>query len=372
MKSAYEGKYIELDFSQNLALRPKDKVQSAHFCGKQFTLHCAIVDPVPSRYHFHLSDDTNHDGIFVDHVIHDIIHKYDIKNEDLWIQSDNASSQYKNKHSFSLLQKLSKEFNLRIIRTYGAAGHGKGAIDGMSSFGVKNVLRKDIVTHDIFFNKSEDIIDYLTIKCSQFNYKHLPSDEIVKSRAAQNDSMIIQDCMKQHLLVFMPNEPVFCKEYLCSCNCCLQFNFKECLEGDAPLYDDAVCNDEYGDDEGEHDALKSEQVFDFLHVPSFITLFSGNQNEPLYFVNVTEKGTAHEDLSDSYGHYITSGEKYLKGFYLKMSRSKKIDKKKFQILPTPIVFAPDEVFDTYVDISDDLHLDVQSFKLLMLKANSYM
>ena len=55
-----------------------------------------------------------------------------------------------------------------------------------------------------------------------------------------------------------------------------------------------------------------------------------------------------------------------------MSRSKKIDKKKFQILPTPIVFAPDEVFDTYVDISDDLHLDVQSFKLLMLKANSYM
>ena len=31
--------------------------------------------------------------------------------------------------------------------TYEAAGHGKGAIDAMSSFGVKNIWRKGIVTH---------------------------------------------------------------------------------------------------------------------------------------------------------------------------------------------------------------------------------
>ena len=83
MKSAYNRKYIELDFSQNLALRPKDEVQSAHFSGKQFTLHCAIVDPVDHRYHFYLSNDTNHDGVLVDHVIRDIINKYHIENEDL-------------------------------------------------------------------------------------------------------------------------------------------------------------------------------------------------------------------------------------------------------------------------------------------------
>ena len=66
MKSTYDGKYIELDFSQNLALRPKDEVQSAHFSGKQLTLHRSIVNPVNNRYHFDLSDDTNHDSIFVD------------------------------------------------------------------------------------------------------------------------------------------------------------------------------------------------------------------------------------------------------------------------------------------------------------------
>ena len=125
MKEAYTGKFIELDFSQNLSLRPKDEVQSAHFSGRQFTLHCAIVEPTEQRYHYHLSNDTKHDGIFVDHVIRDIIQQYDINNEDLWIQSDNASSQYKALHSFGLLQNLADEFGLRIIRTYGLQVTGK-------------------------------------------------------------------------------------------------------------------------------------------------------------------------------------------------------------------------------------------------------
>ena len=51
---------------------------------------------------------------------------------------DDASCQYKNKRPFGLLQRLANVFNLRIIHTYGAAGHGKGVIDAMSSFGVKN------------------------------------------------------------------------------------------------------------------------------------------------------------------------------------------------------------------------------------------
>ena len=83
MKETYTGKFVELDYSQNLSLRPKDEVQSAHFSGRQFTLHCAIVEPTEIRYHYHLSDDTKHDAIFVDHVLRDIIEKYGIKNEDL-------------------------------------------------------------------------------------------------------------------------------------------------------------------------------------------------------------------------------------------------------------------------------------------------
>ena len=116
-ESPYSEKYIELDFSQNLSIRPKLEVQSAHFSNKQYTLHCAIAKPFDKQYHYHLSKDNKHDGIFVDHVLRDLIVHYNFSNEDLQVQSDNASSQYRNKYSFGLLQLLVDELNLSIIRT---------------------------------------------------------------------------------------------------------------------------------------------------------------------------------------------------------------------------------------------------------------
>ena len=133
---------------------------------KQYTLHCPIPKPFGKHYHYYLSDHTKQEGIFVDHVLRDLIIRYNISNEDLRAQSDNASSQYKKKHSFWFLQWLADEFNLRIIRTYGAAGHGKAAIDAMSGFGVKNVLRKDIVTHDVFLDNFCNMAEYLALKNS--------------------------------------------------------------------------------------------------------------------------------------------------------------------------------------------------------------
>ena len=143
---------------------------------------------------------------------------------------------------------------------------------------------------------------------------------------------------------------LFCKEYYCSCNACLRFNVKECSEDDIPVYVEIPCNDYFGDDREVDTIDNTEQIFDFLDVPSFVSIFSRHQNEPLYLVKVTEKGTVQKDLTDPYGHFTGNGERFLKGFYLKLSRSKHISKKKFQLLPTPIVFAPDEVFDTYLEL----------------------
>ena len=182
LKDGFNGKYIELDFSENLALRPKHEAQSAHFSGKQHALHCAIFRPGDTNFHYHLSDDTKHDHIFVDEALRGFIHHYAISNEDIMIQSDNAPTQYKNRHAFALLQKLSNDFNLRIIRTYGAAGHSKGTIDAMSSFGVKNVLRRDIVTQDIFSDTSEEIVDYLHIKNPQFYYARIDPELLARKR----------------------------------------------------------------------------------------------------------------------------------------------------------------------------------------------
>ena len=115
------------------------------------------------------------------------------------------------------------------------------------------------MTYDIVFNKSEDIADYLTMKCPQFHNNHLLSEVTVKSQATQNDSMVFTDTMKQHLLIFRTTEPVFCKEYPCSWKCSLQFNFKECLGEDVPLYADVSCNDKYCDDERDGDVLNKSE-----------------------------------------------------------------------------------------------------------------
>ena len=63
-----------LDCSQNIALTEKGEVHSAHFSGKQQTLH-NILFRTPSGnnvYVYHLSDDTNHDSVMAFKIIEDI------------------------------------------------------------------------------------------------------------------------------------------------------------------------------------------------------------------------------------------------------------------------------------------------------------
>ena len=288
-----------------------------------------------------------------------------ISKYDLWIQSDNASSQYKNKLPFGLLQELSDEINLRIIRTYGAAGHEKGAIDGMSSFGVRNVLRKNIVAY-VFFNKSEDIVNYLTVKNPQFSYTHVPTGDLGSKRENENQILEIPNCMKQHLIVFTRNSSVLCKEYLCPCVTCLQFKFDECMNEETQPCDSVKERSTVKTDLDDDDEVdQSEQMYDFVEVPSFVSLFSGRTIEPLYFMKVLEKGVATDNLSDPYNRFIARGERYFKGCYLKIAKSKNISFKQFQ---TPIVVSPDEIYDTYVDTIESLQLDINVFQPLDSKS----
>ena len=152
IRESFTGKYIEMDFAQNIALKTKDEVQTAQFSGKQQFLHFSIVIDGNDAlsYVYHLSDDTGHDSTFVDEVLNDIFGRWNIRNEKILLKSDNAGKQYKDKYAFAYYQKLTDKYNVRIIRLYGAAGHGKELIDAMSCFGVKSILRKDIVTGDLW------------------------------------------------------------------------------------------------------------------------------------------------------------------------------------------------------------------------------
>ena len=145
-RESFTGKYIEIHSSQKIALKTKDEVQNAHFSGKQQSLYCSIVidENDAMIYVYHLSDDTGHDSTFVDEVLNDIFGNGIFAMKYSLLKSDNAGNQYKDKYAFAYYQNLAGKYNVRIICLYGAAGHGKGLIDAMSSFGVKSILTKTL------------------------------------------------------------------------------------------------------------------------------------------------------------------------------------------------------------------------------------
>ena len=67
--------------------------------------------------------------------------------------------------------------------------------------------------------------------------------------------------------------------------------------------------------------------------------------------------------------FFYAGELYFKGNYLKPTRSRNISHKKFQILRTSTLFPPDEIYDTYLEIDDDLQLNVNIYFALVAKAH---
>ena len=147
-RESFNGKYIEMDFSENIAMKPKFEVQDAHFSGKQYSLHRSVVEPGTQKYFYHLSDDRTHGPEFVHEVLVDLFDKLSIKNKTTMIKSDNAPTQYKNKYAFNSMQTLSNDYNVKIVGIYDATGHGKSLIDAMSSLGVKSILRREVIGSD--------------------------------------------------------------------------------------------------------------------------------------------------------------------------------------------------------------------------------
>ena len=74
-----------------------------------------------------------------------------------------------------------------------------------------------------------------------------------------------------------------------------------------------------------------------------------------------------ENLRDQFGHEIFPGECYLKGFYLQKSRSKNINIKKFSILNYDVYLTPDETFENFIEISDDLTMNNSDAYLILLE-----
>jgi hypothetical protein len=202
----------------------------------------------------------------------------------------------------------------------------------------------------------------------------ITSEKLAHEQQNTNCSIDLANSMKQHMIVFIPHGEISYKEYLCDCTSCLQFRFSDCFHDQntsevASPMDEFTSNDDNEDDVDDQYIDRSQQMFNFVDVPSCISLIGGNAVEPLYFVKLIEKVVAEEIISDPYNHFICKGERYFKGQYLKLTRSRNLNYYKlFQVLPTYVVISPDEIYNTYIDINDNMQLNVNVYNALVRKA----
>ena len=62
-------------------------------------------------------------------------------------------------------------------------------------------------------------------------------------------------------------------------------------------------------------------------------------------------------MTDTYGHTLSSEEKYFRGKYLQKVRSRKSNKNQVQLINSDVFVTPDEVFEAFIGSDDELAID---------------
>ena len=130
---------------------------------------------------------------------------------------------------------------------------------------------------------------FLIIPTTWWSTLHQKILSLVLVRQKDGSPIEIPGSMKQHLIIFKPKQTIFCKEYLCDCASCLQFDFENC--NSEVVYDAAGVDDDGTGckDENDEEIDQTEHILEFITVPSFVSLYYGSSIEPLYFVHATGK-----------------------------------------------------------------------------------
>ena len=332
---------IHIDYSENEKLVPKNEVQSAHFSGRQHTLHCCVlynnIKDGDHEFVYHLSDDTTHDAVMTFQIIEDILQKYPqiVDSRYLVVRSDNCSTQYKSRYTFGLMQKISEKHQIDIFWFYGAAGHGRGLVDAMSSFGCKAPLQNAIITDD-YFNTAQEMHTFLLghfrndKKGAKKSYIIDPEENAqIRKKSDSRHEHVILGSSKMHLIAVSSSGEWMTKVILkVTDDNVMNLEIERGassdnieIEGDNEWHDDGIesINNDIVDVSD-----VSDVKFDIIEEDTFVGLLSPTSGfESFYLVKVIEKGIAKENKDYKHGHAINVGQKYTIGeYYEKVSEKK--------------------------------------------------
>ena len=234
------GEIRHCDYSENMSQMFKHEPQSAHFNKRAYSLHCTVehtktkpgsTEASPNRYIYHLSDDMKHDYAFTSACVNHHLETNPVP-QIIRQKNDNCGVQYKCRYVFGEYQIIAIQYGRVVIIYYGVAGHGKGLVDAMSSFGVKGPMRRAVYIEGFKYSSAADICNRME---SEFRnddnklYYVIEEDNLCERRKLKK-SLPIEGCVGLHMIAFHPDGRIETKVNMCSCNACLLGKFTTCQE----------------------------------------------------------------------------------------------------------------------------------------------
>ena len=149
------------------------------------------------------------------------------------ILSDNCSSQYKSALSFHILQNLASKYNIKIIRVYGCAGHGKNEVDHVG--GLSKVCIRTHVSQQNYILNADDCVRFLKGKFESkanptYDIQEIPKDILQAERLNTKKYRYptVVGSSQFHIMIFKPNSNILTvSNCVCACGNCLAM-FGEC------------------------------------------------------------------------------------------------------------------------------------------------
>ena len=366
-----DASVVWMDYSQNIKLVEKNQVQSAHFSGKQQTLHdCLIIYKGQNKYVYHLSDDTTHDSVMTAEILKTIIDKHPeiIETGILVLRSDNCSTQYKSKFVFKALLDLAEEHSIRIYFFYGEPGHGRGLIDAMAWFGCKGPMRKEIVTKDIWFSNASEMYFFLSDHFrddTSKEYYVIDQETTATQRKKGREEQVINGCKAAHCISFHPDGSYIkwatVKDFL----------ERDQMEGQISNLEE---EDEPEVEEPEvtwDGSIEINDKFSIIDEQSFVAIRAESRHpEMFHLMKVEEKRIAEHNITDSSGlHCVLKGEPYLLGKWFSFQH----ETKKFacykESKTEQAMIHIGEVLATNLELNEKFQMDI--FEYRMLNARVY-
>ena len=195
---------------------------------------------------------------------------------------------------------LASKLNIRVTWFYGDAGHGRGLIDAISSFGCKGPLTSAIITQDKWIDTASQMVDYLQNHFQNDEYKEYylidPKETAIK-RQKPKVGHPIKGNRKLHVISVNQDGHFSTRQLLSDDENILNFKFDDNDDCDYNSQPNLAVDDE----ESEHDDevgldesdLFTDLIFESVREKTFIGLRSSSQSLELFCVlEIKSKGIA--------------------------------------------------------------------------------